>query len=78
MVSVHQRSLSCTRDVYGERVLVFADINVLGRIAIREGNLGRAKEYRRKFWKSHPEKLDEWSRQVRAGERPEFGANLVY
>jgi hypothetical protein len=92
---------------------------VLGRIAIREGNLGRAKEYLlasgggpgspvmrsfgpnmslandllekgerdvvlqyfelcRKFWKSHPEKLDEWSRHVRAGERPEFGANLVY
>jgi hypothetical protein len=92
---------------------------VLGRIAIREGNLGRAKEYLlasgggpgspvmrsfgpnmslandllekgerdvvlqyfelcRRFWKAHPEKLDEWSRQVRAGARPDFGANLVY
>ena len=32
----------------------------------------------RRFWESHPEKLDEWSRQVRAGERPHFGANSVY
>jgi RNA polymerase sigma factor (sigma-70 family) len=32
----------------------------------------------RKFWKLHEEKLDQWSKEVEAGEIPDFGANLVY
>jgi hypothetical protein len=26
----------------------------------------------------HREKLDQWTAQVKAGETPQFGANLVY
>lgn len=32
----------------------------------------------RAFWKSHPEKLDRWAAEVKAGSIPDFGANLVY
>lgn len=32
----------------------------------------------RKFWKSHPEMLDEWAQQVKSGEIPNFKDNLVY
>lgn len=32
----------------------------------------------RVFWKSHGEKLDEWSATVRGGGTPSFGANLLY
>jgi len=32
----------------------------------------------RKFWKMDYGKLDEWSKEVRAGQIPDFGANLVY
>ena len=32
----------------------------------------------RKFWGSHAEKLDEWTKEVHAGRIPEFGANLIY
>jgi hypothetical protein len=30
------------------------------------------------FWKDHQEKLAQWTAQVRAGETPQFGANLIY
>lgn len=32
----------------------------------------------RKFWKMEDGKLDQWSREVKAGDVPDFGANLVY
>ncbi|MGI8966464.1 MAG: RNA polymerase subunit sigma-24, partial [Limisphaerales bacterium] len=32
----------------------------------------------RKFWTSHPDKLDEWTQDVRKGKTPDFGANLFY
>jgi tetratricopeptide (TPR) repeat protein len=32
----------------------------------------------KKFWSSHPDKLDDWSKEVRDGGVPDFGANLVY
>jgi hypothetical protein len=32
----------------------------------------------RKFWNMDYGKLDEWTREVKAGETPNFGANLVY
>lgn len=32
----------------------------------------------RKFWKMEDGKLDQWSREVKAGKIPDFGANLVY
>jgi tetratricopeptide (TPR) repeat protein len=32
----------------------------------------------RKFWKRHDDILDAWVRDVQAGKRPTFGANLVY
>ncbi|MGO8838707.1 MAG: tetratricopeptide repeat protein [Limisphaerales bacterium] len=32
----------------------------------------------RKFWKMDNGKLDLWSREVKAGQIPDFGANLVY
>jgi len=32
----------------------------------------------RKFWKMDYGKLDEWSKEVKAGQIPDFGANLVY
>jgi hypothetical protein len=32
----------------------------------------------RKFWKMDYGKLDEWSQEVKAGQIPNFGANLVY
>jgi hypothetical protein len=32
----------------------------------------------RKFWTSHGEILDDWTKEVKAGQIPEFGANLVY
>lgn len=32
----------------------------------------------RRFWDSGHRKLDTWSRQVRAGKVPDFGANLMY
>ena len=32
----------------------------------------------RKFWTMDDGKLDEWSKAVKAGEVPDFGANLVY
>lgn len=32
----------------------------------------------RKFWTLHPDKLDEWSQDVKAGKIPNFGANLEY
>jgi hypothetical protein len=32
----------------------------------------------RRFWKSDKGKLDRWAGQIRAGEMPEFGANLIY
>ena len=32
----------------------------------------------RKFWKLHPEKLDQWTGEVLAGKTPDFGANLLY
>ena len=31
-----------------------------------------------RFWKMDYGKLDEWSKEVRAGDIPDFGANLVY
>jgi hypothetical protein len=32
----------------------------------------------RKFWNMDYGKLDEWSKEVKVGEIPNFGANLVY
>lgn len=32
----------------------------------------------RKFWKMDYGKLDQWSQEVKAGQTPDFGANLVY
>jgi tetratricopeptide (TPR) repeat protein len=32
----------------------------------------------RKFWKMDYGKLDQWSREVKSGKIPDFGANLVY
>lgn len=32
----------------------------------------------RKFWEMQDGKLDQWTRQVQAGEHPQFGANLFY
>ena len=32
----------------------------------------------RKFWKMHQDKLDQWTKDVKAGKKPVFGANLVY
>jgi hypothetical protein len=32
----------------------------------------------RKFWRMHPEQLDHWSQEVKAGKIPEFGPNLLY
>jgi len=32
----------------------------------------------RNFWESGGDQLDEWTRQVKAGETPDFGANLRY
>jgi hypothetical protein len=32
----------------------------------------------RKFWEMEGGKLDQWSREVKAGSVPDFGANLVY
>ena len=32
----------------------------------------------RKFWKMDCGKLDQWSADVRAGKKPNLGANLVY
>ena len=35
-------------------------------------------DFRRKFWQMDFGKLDYWTAQVRAGEIPDFGANLTY
>jgi len=32
----------------------------------------------RKFWKMHEDRLDQWSKEVKAGRIPDFGANLLY
>jgi len=32
----------------------------------------------RKFWKMGQEQLDQWTKDVKAGKTPDFGANLVY
>ena len=32
----------------------------------------------RKFWTMGDAKLDQWTKDVRAGTVPDFGANLVY
>ena len=32
----------------------------------------------RKFWKMHADRLDQWSKDVKAGRIPDFGANLLY
>ncbi len=32
----------------------------------------------RAFWKMGAQKLDDWSAMVRAGGKPDFGANLLY
>jgi tetratricopeptide (TPR) repeat protein len=32
----------------------------------------------RKFWKTGDTRLDDWTKEVKAGQVPEFGANLVY
>jgi hypothetical protein len=32
----------------------------------------------RRFWKSGRSKLDDWTKEVKAGIAPQFGANLVY
>jgi hypothetical protein len=32
----------------------------------------------RKFWKNGGEKLDQWEKDVNAGNIPQFGGNLVY
>ena len=32
----------------------------------------------RKFWKMGEDDLDKWSKEVKAGTIPDFGANLVY
>jgi len=92
---------------------------VLGRIALRQGQIKLAKEYLlkagqtpgspqlnsfgpnmslardlaekgekdvvveyfdqcRKFWRMGTDKLDKWTKEVRVGIMPDFGANLVY
>jgi hypothetical protein len=32
----------------------------------------------RKFWRMGTDKLDKWTKEVRVGIMPDFGANLVY
>ena len=32
----------------------------------------------RKFWKMEDGRLNKWSGEVKAGQTPDFGANLVY
>ncbi|MBX9654245.1 hypothetical protein K2Y11_11575 [bacterium] len=32
----------------------------------------------RKFWKHDNGQLDEWTRQIKSGKTPNFGANLIY
>jgi hypothetical protein len=102
---------------YGNAILM--GNTVLGRIALRQGQIKLAKEYLlkagqtpgspqlnsfgpnmslakelaekgekdavveyfdlcRKFWRMGTDKLDKWTKEVRAGIMPDFGANLVY
>ena len=32
----------------------------------------------RKFWKMGHDRLDQWTEDVKAGQTPDFGANLLY
>jgi hypothetical protein len=32
----------------------------------------------RKFWAGHASTLDQWAKEVKDGQIPNFGANLVY
>jgi hypothetical protein len=32
----------------------------------------------RKFWKMGGERLDQWTKDVKAGQAPDFGGNLAY
>ncbi len=53
----------------------------LAKDLIEKGERNTALQYFelcRKFWKMDYGKLDDWSKEVKAGETPDFGANLVY
>jgi hypothetical protein len=53
----------------------------LARDLLEKGERDAVLEYFtlcRKFWKMHHGQLDDWTRDVKAGRIPDFGANLVY
>ena len=53
----------------------------LAKDLIEEGETKVVLEYFelcRKFWDMHGDDLDDWSKKVKAGKVPDFGANLVY
>lgn len=53
----------------------------LARALIRRGETAAVLQYFdlcEKFWKMHSDKLDKWRGTVKAGQMPEFGANLRY
>jgi len=53
----------------------------LAQDLLKKGERGTVLQYFelcRKFWKMDYGKLDQWSREVKSGKIPDFGANLVY
>lgn len=65
---------SPTMDTFGPNMSLARDLLKMGErdVVLQYFELCRA------FWKDDFGKLNEWSRDVKAGKIPDFGANLVY
>lgn len=61
-------------DTFGPKMSLAKDVLEIGETDV----VLQYFELCRKFWTMEDGQLDEWSREVKAGNVPDFGANLVY
>lgn len=76
-----QRLLEAGKSPGSPQMNTFGPNMSLAKDLILEGERTVVVEYFelcRKFWEMDRGRLDEWSRELKAGKTPNFGANLVY
>jgi hypothetical protein len=74
LIKAGQSPGSPQTDSFGPNMSLAKDLLVKGETEV----VLQYFELCRKFWKMERGKLAQWSREVKAGKVPDFGANLVY
>ena len=77
----HNRLLEAGKSPGSPQMDTFGPNMSLARDLVEKGERETVLQYFelcRKFWKLGQDRLDQWTKDVRAGQMPDFGANLLY